>query len=465
MKKLVRALAGVLAMSLLTAAVGCSKDNTDNDSQSAETETAPVSENEQPGDENASSADPDAIYWLADHDLNPAAGSERSTALSLFEEQYHGKVIWIPCTADNCYDVLAQRLYSGDPVDMVPFKNNAMPDGVSRELFDPLDDYMDLTDSVWDGMRDAIDMFVYDGKHYIIPYSVSDPTVLIYSRKLCKENGLEDPYSLWQQGSWNWDKWMGMMEQFRSADAEHYGIAGWFEQALLHSTGNSVVAFNGTEFINNIEADGLASAEELLSDIAAKGLYDKTWYNYYPTDGNVLFYAMGDWALAQSNAKNPDADIMVVPFPNAPGVSEQYYAGTYDAKLLASDSKKGSLVASYILCERMAASKDEYTQAARAQALAETKNVLGESEGCQTAEQYDAIAQYKQTAKPIYEFGIGMGGITMYTHGMYTYETRGVMNNIQDGLLIYPDTGDTWEILRDSLSPLIDQELGEYNLQ
>ena len=156
---------------------------------------------------------------------------------------------------------------------------------------------------------------------------------------------------------------------------------------------------------------------------------------------------------------------MVVPFPMSPRVGKQYYSGNYDVKMLACDSQKGSLVASYILCERTAAVKDEYRASVKSQALAGTKNILGETTGFVTEEQYDAIEQYKQDSLPIYEFGLGMGGVTMYTHGMYTYETRGVMNNILDGLLTYPDTGDTWETLRDSLSPLIDQELGEYNLQ
>ena len=464
MKKLLRALTGVLALSLLASFAGCSKEKTNPDSQDPDPDTTTAAESTAPADESAS-GDPDTIYWLADYDLNPAANSERSMALSLFEEQYHGKIVWVPCNADNCYDTLAQCLNSGDPVDMVPFKVDAMPDGISRELFSPLDEYLDLNDSIWDGMREAIDMFAYDGKHYAVPYSVSDPLVLTYSRKACSENGLEDPYTLYTQGKWTWDTMLEMMQTFASKDADRYGIAGWFEQGLLHSTGQSVIAFDGTQFINNIDNAEIAEAEDLLSDIAARGLYDKTWYNHYPTGGNVLFYAMGDWSLAASNAKNPDADLMAVPFPMSPRVGKQYYSGNYDIKMLACDSQKGSLVASYILCERTAASKDEYRQSAKERSLAATKNILGETTGFVTEEQYDAIEQYKQSALPIYEFGLGMGGMTMYTHGMYTYETRGVMNNILDGLLTYPDTGDTWETLSSSLSPLIDQELGEYNLQ
>ncbi|MCR5718002.1 MAG: extracellular solute-binding protein [Oscillospiraceae bacterium] len=464
MKKLTRLLAGVLCLAMLTTAAGCNKEKHTSPDSSA-TETADVSaEVSQETGETALTIDPNTIYWVADYDLNPAAGQEQSTALAMFEKQYNAKVEWIPATAENKYDILMQRVNTSEPVDMFPFDINTMPDGVSRELFDPLDDYMDLNDSVWDGVRDAIDMFAYAGKHYVVPYSVSDPLVLTYSRKLCKENGFDDPYTLYQQGKWDWNTMMDMMKQFADKESGNYGIAGWFASGLLHSSGQAVIGFDGNQFTNNIEHAEIGAAEGVLADIAKQGLYDATWYNHYPTSNKVLFYSMGDWALGASNAKNPDADIMVVPFPKSPNISEYYYSGGYNAKMLAADSEKGALVASYILCERMAAVNEEYQKTAKQEALTPVKNSLGETVGVVTEEQYDAIQQYQDSAKPLYEFGLGMGGM-MYTNGAYTYETRGIMNNIFDGLLLYPDTGDTWEDLRDTLSPLIDMELDEYNLQ
>ena len=464
MKKLARALAAILTLSVLAVSVGCAKDDTDS-GNTIETDTTTDAHLEtNPVGKVITKAEPNEIYWIADYDLNPSAGNERSSALALFEDQYNGKIIWVPCDKTNKYDVLLTRLNSEDPVDMIPFDVDAMPDGVSRELFDPLDDHLDLSDAAWDNMRDAIDMFAYGDKHYVVPYSVSDPLMLTYSRKLCKENGLDDPYTLYQQGSWDWNKLSEMMEAFTAGGSDRYGIAGWFEQGLLHSTGQTVVSFDGTQFINNIENDQIAAAEEFLYDMAQKGLYDSTWYNNYPTEGNVLFYAMSDWALGASNAKNPDADIMVVPFPKAPGAADYYYCGNYNAMMLARDSAKGDLVASYILCERTAAMSAECQGKIKEQLLAGTKNSLGDTESFVTEEQYNVVEAYKSSAKPIYEFGLGMGGM-MYSNGMYTYETRGIMNNIINGLLKYPETGDTWDNLRDSLSPLVDAALSEYNLQ
>ena len=190
MKKLARLLAGVLCFSMLITAAGCKDKHQDTSSSTPDSESLSDSTAEVTVETEAV-IDPNTIYWVADYDLNPAPGQERSTALALFEQQYNAKVEWVQANAENKYDILMQRVNSSEPVDMFPFDLNTMPDGVSRELFDPLDDYLDLKDPIWDDMRGAIDMFAYSGKHYIVPYSVSDPLLITYSRKLCKENGLD----------------------------------------------------------------------------------------------------------------------------------------------------------------------------------------------------------------------------------------------------------------------------------
>ena len=51
----------------------------------------------------------------------------------------------------------------------------------------------------------------------------------------------------------------------------------------------------------------------------------------------------------------------------------------------------------------------------------------------------------------------------MYSDGSYTYETRGVMNNIADAILLYPEQASSWAVLRESFSPVIDEVLTTYN--
>lgn len=92
--------------------------------------------------------DPDikgqTIYWLADYDINPKNNQDRSVALSLFEDKYGAKVEYVSCTSDTKFDTLASRILGGDPVDMFPYEWDAVPNGVTKEQYQPLDDYLVL---------------------------------------------------------------------------------------------------------------------------------------------------------------------------------------------------------------------------------------------------------------------------------------------------------------------------------
>ena len=79
-----------------------------------------------------------------------------------------------------------------------------------------------------------------------------------------------------------------------------------------------------------------------------------------------------------------------------------------------------------------------------------------------TEEQYDALQDYKnpKNITPVFDFGYGMGS-RMYGDGEYTYETRGVMNNLTSALL--NGDKDSWAVLRDEWSSVIDEVIDGYN--
>ena len=236
-----------------------------------------------------------------------------------------------------------------------------------------------------------------------------------------------------------------------------YGIY----EKLLQSTGKTIVNFDGKQFTNNISDPEIEKAENLMAEMHSLNLYDPNWYGNFPDTGNILFYGMGDWALGASNAKNPDADIMVVPFPKSPDADEYYLCGNFAAKMLVKNSTRGDAVATYILCERLAATQEDYLAAAKEKALIPNTSASGVVLSYITEEQYDAIESYKADTTTVFDFGYGMGS-TMYGDGEYTYETRGIMNNLMDALLTY-DEVDSWAVLRDNWSAAIDDVLKTYN--
>lgn len=417
------------------------------------------------------------IYWLSHYDLNPSNNQDRSVALSLFEDEYGGKVEYINCAYESRFDVLASRILGGDPVDMFPYEWDAVPNGVIKDQYLPLDEYVDLDSEIWDDIRDVADMFVYKGDHYVVPYCVSSPLLITYSRSLCEENNLPDPYELYKKGQWDWDIFMDMMSEFvagSGSDETRYGINGWFGQALIQSTGETVINYDGEKFSNNIKCAAIEDAENMMESIMKQGLYNQEWQSYLIEDGSTLFFAMADWSLNESNIKNePDPeissggyvesnDIMIVPFPKSPDADKYYLSCSFGAKMLVKNSENGDAVGAYIKCERLAAIMDEYNQDARNKTIIPNVNAAGVMKGYITAEQYDALSEYTDTSKitPVFDFGYGMG-TRMFSDGDYTYETRGIMDNITSALL--NGDRDSWAVVRDEWSPVIDGIIEEFN--
>ncbi|PWJ10559.1 ABC transporter substrate-binding protein [Ruminococcus flavefaciens] len=452
------------AAAVLTAAAACSsKKNSSSDTQPATESTTPAA-TQYDGSPAAANSEME-ITWLADYDLNPQPGGQRSAALTLFEDIFGGRINCVYTSPKDKYERLSSMRNSGEAVDMFPCEAGAFPNGTTAGLFDPLDPYftyMGMDDGLWSDMSDVTDMFAYKGQHYVVPYSISEPAVLTYSRKLMESEGLDDPRKLWQEGKWDWNAMKGMIEKFRNnqPDAPRYGINGWYGQAALASTGHTVVGFDGVSFSNNIGDAEIGKAVGLMSEIKNNGWYSSTLRDTFPSDLNTLFYASGSWSLGISNAANPEADLMIVPFPKSPDADKNYISCDVNARMLVKNSQKGKAVATYLKCERLAASDETMKAAAKEQALVQQKNASGSFRSFITEEQYNALQEYLDLSKvtPVFDCGWGMGE-AMSGNGNYTPDSRGIMQKITETDSI----SKTYEQLRDELSPAIDGEVSKLN--
>lgn len=458
------------ATSLLSVTVSCNKKKSDSsgkddssvsDGDTTQPPTEPVTE------------DPDkmTITWLGDFGINPESGEPRSTALALFEDQYGGKINYIRSTPGENLSILDSMIAAGEPLDLFPYYPEYFPQGVMKDRFEPLDPYFDTLEfnsDLWKDIKPAADAFAYNGQHYVLPYSMSDPLVLTYSRQVMKDNGFEDPYKLYTEGKWTWDVFMEMMEKFVAVPSPDwtpkYGIAGSFGQGVIPSAGKTVVGYENGKLVSNIMSPEIQKAQELMSSISAKNLYRRDVLGSFPTNGCTLFFADNGWSIGESNAKNPDRDIMIVPFPKSKEASGYTFSGSYNARMLVKNANNPEAAATYIKCERLAASDKKCLESAKKHALEEVKTSAGIVRSVMTGEQYDALMSFCDPAKfaPAVEFGYGMGD-SMNTMGNYTYETRGVINNLEMKMLEVNSAEFKWEDMRDDCKSKIEKALAEYN--
>lgn len=191
--KLKRILAALAAMTMMAAFTACGGG--DSDKSGSESRTKSEDDVKISADASINEGDPDikgqTISWLSYYDVNPTGNDDRSIALTLFEDVYGAKVEWISTTYETKYDDLANRLLGGDPVDMFPYEWDAVPNGVYKNQYQPLDDYIDLEDELWADVKGLADKMEYKGAHYVVPYCISDPVCIIYSRQMMEDEGLD----------------------------------------------------------------------------------------------------------------------------------------------------------------------------------------------------------------------------------------------------------------------------------
>lgn len=462
MKRLLRAFAGITVASMTLTVVSCSGETSSSEVSTSYSD--PISDETYEDNDTPEPVDISGrtIVWAADYDLRPSGDTGASTALSIFRDFYGADIEYLRISPQNKLEQLSELLNGGVQVDMFPYEPELFPEGAVDGLFEPLDDYYDLmgvNEGLWDDIISVADEFACDGDHYVMPYSLSDISLLIYSRKMIKKAKLDDPYELYLDGKWDWDAMTKMTEKFVSKAEEgetRYGIKGQLGKAALQSVGYGIVSFENGVFTNNIEDNEIKKAEQLMQKMYKDGsMYNSARTDYFPDDGSTLFFAATEEAIAKSNAKNDDkADLMAVPFPKSPDADKNYITCNFDARMLVKGSANADAVALYLKCERLAVAHENYKSNLKKYAVASGI----------TEEQYEALESFRNVSEnvPVIDFGWGMGS-AMNGIGDCTYDTRGVMINLTSSLLDGTAPDNSWKNLRDTSKEIIDEALKKYN--
>ena len=60
-------------------------------------------------------------------------------------------------------------------------------------------------------VKTALISSLWAAMHYVAPISFTVGTLMMYDQDVIDAEGLDDPYELYQNNEWNWDKWYDMM--------------------------------------------------------------------------------------------------------------------------------------------------------------------------------------------------------------------------------------------------------------
>lgn len=394
MKNFKKTLAGISALTLTLSMTACGGDSSSNggsDSSADETTTVTTTTAATVELNTATLAEEDAatleevadkelkdvelenktIKWLAHYDINPstAKGDSEAVNISLFKSKYGGEIKWYSTTWNTRYSDLSTYVLGGEGIDFFPCDTAALPKGVVSGMFQPVDDYIDLNAPLWQDVSEAMEIYNFNGKHYELVNSVTAENIVIYNKQTISEQGLDDPWELYQAGEWNWDTFEKMLEQFVDPDADQWGLDGfWAEKALLLSAGvPSVEAVDG-HLVTNLNDPTIEKAMNWMYGLYNKGLvmdmslYDWSEQPQFMGEGKELFYIIGAWAVQSNpdtwNTKIPVENLGLAPVPSPEG-SDPYQAATLDGWVICKGAANPEGVALFSECTRLANTSDD----------------------------------------------------------------------------------------------------------
>lgn len=342
--KMKRTAAALLAASLALGVCSCNSDSgrgsTTTPAQSAN--ASPAANGQSPADvimEEAQVVDIDenqetgTIKILIYYDLVTASAD----LVDLFETRYGGSIEQQICSSGTAYFEQLGTLVASDlSPDIVRYEWASFPHGISRNMYTPVDSYIDLDSDLWSEMKPLADEFLYNGKHYYVPYKVSSNFALNYNRLSLQEYGLADPLEMYHNGEWNWSAFRDLITKWCDADANHVGYTGVGAGSFVSTTGIKLIDVKDNQIINNLKNENVQRAMEFCENLCRQGLTGNGYVDPGEAflDGNLLFLGMEPtWtygaACESLYKKSIEYDMAFVPFPKD-DLADQYYLA-YDS--------------------------------------------------------------------------------------------------------------------------------------
>ncbi|MBQ8791255.1 MAG: extracellular solute-binding protein [Ruminiclostridium sp.] len=350
MKLKKRILCGLLTTALAVSTVtGCGDPEASGNSESKNDTTSSTTsqstsstddnstESKEDGGDNSGSGLAEApsngtvMKWLGYYDLN----TDDKVIVDQFEDAGYS-VEYIATQSGAVYfEKLAQLISSGDSPDLVRYEWMSFPHGVTKNLYMPLDNYVDLDSPTWSGVKPTIESFNIGGKHYYLPYQVNPGVVLLYNKTALEDEGIStDPFELYQNGEWTWDAWKDIMIEWCDLGDDYYGIlpTGFVAMPFIISTGTPLIDVDGAnkQIINNMKDANVQRCQDFLQSLALEELVQPEYMDPATVfaDGKILFAEFGlDWGYTSAQQALPEKEIYFVPIPRDEK-ADAYYSNT-----------------------------------------------------------------------------------------------------------------------------------------
>lgn len=322
---------------------------------------------------------------------NPIEAGDIIPAWEYYKETYgfngEAEFNYIKNSYGTMREKLSALISSDDAPDLIDKMSDTYPLWISNNMFEPLDDYIDLTSEEWAPVAPYVENYSWNGKHYLYPWSVeAAPDMLIYNRTIFQQEGITEPLELYRSGDWNWNTMKDILVQFTSNRSDRVGIygSGVTTQFFMNTTGVAILGKSADgKMQNNLTDLNIDRAAAFVEQLRKEGLtkqfisadVTQDVEQSYLNNGDAAFHSGGKW-LITGYFKNYDNEFFAVPFPKDPESDTYYMRGLAFGYLVPRGAKNVQNAVNFISSNRMA----RYDDALKEKVFASTMDEKGYSQ-------------------------------------------------------------------------------------
>lgn len=257
--------------------------------------------------------------------IKDVTGAEK--VISDFEKQTGIDVKWTVGNYDDYDSSIAALINSGDSPDIIRY-NHPSPDKMYLTQDVKTATGYDFSGDIWDSR--VTSAYSVNGKIYGVNLRNTfnqQPTVVTYAMSTIDRYKLDDPYTLWKNGDWTWDKFIEMCKEFKEETNRPAWMTSGHMEPLWFNNVN-MIAFNGKKYTNNISSPDVLKALQQSANFLADGITCEAMREHDKLeDGSYLFFTTNILAARRtdfhfSTLKSND-DLYCVPVPE--GFGSKYY--------------------------------------------------------------------------------------------------------------------------------------------
>ncbi len=279
-----------------------------------------------------------------------------------YEQLTGGKVTIL---SSNGYSEMQQKLVSlhmsDEAPDVYDFTNQDYPSLLYKNLLSPLDDLIDLNDTVLADKKVYMEALRWDGKCYFIP-DIGTKRDLWVNAAILRDAGIPEnewPNAQYKAGTWDWNAFRDIVKRVSDPTRGIYGTLYHtnLQFAFPASAGVDFVKLTENGFVSNAKDRDVTRAMGFYKEILTNPNYSaintgEDAIELFKRGKICMWYAestsSGDDILGEQLA---NGDIFLTAFPRDPEKTEHYRMGDIFGTAIPAGAKHKNGAVAFILCE------------------------------------------------------------------------------------------------------------------